>query len=660
MSEKFTHSFALVDADRRLVDWDEGFAQEFRFAGLTLKPGMPYAEILRAAANDPRAREFFLQNSKFTTVEALINDRLEGFGENRNCEYRTPSGTIIRVDEHRTLTGGVRRSTRDVTEERDAGNALTVANKWLDAGDSDLDSALTEIRRNPDGSYEFPPINEGVRRLLDFPPDVEGGDAMMVHTRMKASPEQDAALGVAMERSAETLEICSLEYRVWDGKNRLRWIRQSMMPRREPDGAVVFSGVMRDITREKEAEDQVELLRSVVVRSSDSIAIFETVVEPEPGTKILYVNEKFTDLFGSTAETLVGQPLGILRSRKVANGGAEMVAAALERGDSAPFEYESRSEDGHAIWIEARVMTVQTLEHGTFSWAGISRDVTERRHAQDELMRAKNAAEAGDRAKGEFLANMSHELRTPLNAIIGFTELIESGVARTGWQPAYTEYLADVSSSGRHLLALINTILDLSKIENGQLALSLDRVDLCELARSSLALTSGLARDGQIAVTTSIPLDCPGLEGDYLKLKQVLLNVLSNAIKFTPPGGKINVDVGFTKTDAVIAVSDTGCGIPRADLERVMLPFVQAGSTLSRKFDGSGLGLPIARELCSLHGGRLEIDSAEGQGTKVLISLPLAGPTAEPNRPLSLDTVRASRRALCSDGRKSMRADRAA
>src|ERR1019366_4953151 len=110
----------------------------------------------------------------------------------------------------------------------------------------------------------------------------------------------------------------------------------------------------------------------------------------------------------------------------------------------------------------------------------------------------------------------------------------------------------------------------------------------------------------------------------------------------------------------MIAVSDTGCGIARADLERVMLPFVQAGSTLSRKFDGSGLGLPIARELCNLHGGRLVIDSTEGQGTKVLISLPLTGPLADPIRPVLLDTVRASRRALCSDGRKSMHADRAA
>jgi PAS domain S-box-containing protein len=515
-----------------------------------------------------------------------------------------------------------------VTDERAGGTALLQANQRQDAEDSDQHSAPVEIRRNPDGSYVFPPVTEGVRRLLDLPPETEGVDAMMVYTRMTASPEQDARFGAALEHSAETLEICTFEYRAYDGNDRLRWIRQSMIPRRSPDGTTVFSGVMRDITREKDAEDQVELLRSVVVRSSDSIAIFETNLEPERSTKILYLNAKFTELFGGCADSLVGQPIEALRPNDYDGEGQTRLAEAIARDDGVSIEYEASGKDGRIFWVEVRVMTVQKFDNGSFRWVVISRDIGDRQHAQDVLIQAKDAAEAANLAKSQFLANMSHELRTPLNAIIGFTEVIEQGVAQQGWQPSYTEYLTDVIASGRHLLDLIDTILDLSKIEAGQLKLDVAPVDLCDLVRTSLALVSGMARDGRITVLAEISPDYREIPGDFLKLKQVMLNIFSNAIKFTPPDGKIAVGVTYTATQAVITVNDTGCGIAVADLERVTQPFVQVGNTLSRKYGGSGLGLSIAQQLCSLHGGRLAIRSVEGKGTTVRIALPLANVAA--------------------------------
>jgi PAS domain S-box-containing protein len=599
---------------------------------MNLEPGLCYADFLFAAVRNPFARQFVAEHPDFSTAESLIAERLEGFGRDRRIEYRRGNGSIVEIDERRTIGGGVRRFTRDVTDDRKAGTALLKANRRQDAEDSQLDSAPTETRRNPDGSYAFPPITEAVQRLLDFPPDLVGQDAMVIQTRMATSPEENARLGAALERSAETLGICSIEYRVHDGKDRLRWIRESMMPRREPDGTVVFSGVMRDITREKQAEDQVELLRSVVVRSSDSIGIFETVVSPVRSTRVVYVNAKFVELFGWSEGGPAGEPIEVLEPHAYDSVGAALISAAVGRNDGLPFEYEATGKDGRIFWVEARVMTVQKLENGAFKWAVISRDVGERRRVQDELLRAKESAEAGNLAKGQFLTNMSHELRTPLNAIIGFTELIEHGVARTGWTPSYGEYLADVSASGRHLLDLINTILDLSKIDSGQLDLNVGPVDLCQLTRTSLALVSGMAGDAKIAVSTHIPGGHAGIPGDYLKLKQVLLNIFSNAIKFTPAGGKICIGLGFTQAEAVITVTDTGCGIPEGDIERVMLPFVQVGNTFSRKYGGSGLGLSIARELCSLHGGTLSIASVEGQGTTVRISLPLSGRVVTPMR----------------------------
>jgi PAS domain S-box-containing protein len=622
-SGEFTHSFALFDADSRLVDWDEGFENEWVFAAPVLKPGMTYAEMLRAALSDPAAEQFMRENYGENGIEAAIQSRLKLFGTDRNWEYSITGGRAVRVDERRTKLGGIRRFARDITDEKQAETALVEAQQRLEAADSNAEGVLTETRRNPDGSYVFPPINEGLRRLLHLPAETVGQDAMVFYSRMMTTPEENAARAAEMEHAVESLEICSFEYKVRDGHDAIRWIRQSLLPRREPDGSTIFSGVMRDITREKEAEDEVEMLRSVVIRSTDSIAIFESIpVGDKRDSKIVYVNQKFTDLFGWSADELLGKPIETLQPNNMNAEAARQMTAALLRNDGEPIEFESRGKDGRVFWVEMRISTIQRFENGGFRWTVISRDVSDRRNTQIELLRAKEEAEAGNRAKSNFLANMSHELRTPLNAIIGFTELIEQGVERTGWTPSYSEYLADVGESGRHLLDLINTILDLSKIEAGSLHLNIARLDVCDLVNSSLALVSSLAHTGNITLTTELPPDCTDIQGDFMKLKQVLLNILSNAIKFTPAGGKIETRVAFSDDWATITISDTGVGIAADDLERVTLPFFQVENTLSRKFAGSGLGLSIARELITLHGGRLEIDSAEGQGTTVRITLP--------------------------------------
>ncbi len=621
-SEDFLHSFALFDADGRLVDWDEGFAAEWFYAAPVLASGIAYADLLRAAMSNAVTVQFIVDNYAMEDREAFIRGRVANFGADRSHEYRMPSGRIIRVDERRTVSGGVRRLARDITEEKQAEDALVEAQQRLDAADSDVGGVYTETIRNPDGSYVFPPISDGLRKMLDLPVEAVGKDPMVIYSRMIRTPEDDARAAALMERSAQTLEICAMEYRIRDGKDRIRWIRQSLMPRREEDGTVIFSGIMRDVTREKEAEDQVELLRSIVVRSSDSMVVFESNEATPPDTKIVYVNARFCELFGGSAEELIGKPIDALERNNLDGVGTRLIGEALQRDDGVPVEFESRRRDGRIFWVEARVETVQRFDNGSFRWVVISRDIGERRRAQEELLRAKEAAEAGNRAKSNFLANMSHELRTPLNAIIGFTELIESGVDRNGWIPSYREYLADVSDSGRHLLDLINTILDLSKIEAGSLELNIGPVNLRELIQASLPLVSGMAQDGDVALSTDIPDECPDIKGDFLKLKQVLLNLLSNAVKFTPAGGQVVTRVSFSPDTAVIEVADTGCGISEADLERVMLPFVQAENSLSRRFPGSGLGLSIARELCSLHRGTLSINSAVDRGTTVRISLP--------------------------------------
>jgi signal transduction histidine kinase len=179
-----------------------------------------------------------------------------------------------------------------------------------------------------------------------------------------------------------------------------------------------------------------------------------------------------------------------------------------------------------------------------------------------------------------------------------------------------------VVNSGRHLLGLINTILDLSRIEAGQLTLVPAPVDLGELIGAALAELSDAARDGGITLSVHLSPEKIEVPGDGRKLGQVLQNVLSNAVKFTPAGGKVSVSARLDPGAAIVEVVDTGCGIPEADKQRVLQPFVQVASSLSRQFGGSGLGLSIAQRICSLHGGTLTLDSVEGQGTTVRISLP--------------------------------------
>lgn len=249
----------------------------------------------------------------------------------------------------------------------------------------------------------------------------------------------------------------------------------------------------------------------------------------------------------------------------------------------------------------------------------------ENRRAYDALRIAKEAAEKANRAKSEFLANISHELRTPLNAIIGFSEVMMQGILGPVGNESYLGYLKDIHDSGIDLLNIINDILDLSKAEAGKLELSEQTVDVptvldavCRLMSTKLE-GSGLAIDMKFAPKLSL-LFC-----DRLKLKQVVLNVLSNAVKFTPQGGRIEISASSDpERGFAITIRDTGIGIAKEDIPRVLLPFEQVESSLSRTHNGTGLGLPLTAAMMMLHGGSIDIDSEIDKGTAVTLAFPAA------------------------------------
>jgi signal transduction histidine kinase len=234
----------------------------------------------------------------------------------------------------------------------------------------------------------------------------------------------------------------------------------------------------------------------------------------------------------------------------------------------------------------------------------------------------KEGAEAASRAKSDFLANMSHELRTPLNAIIGFSEVIKCSIFGPVSE-RYRGYAGDIFNSGTHLLGLINEILDLSKLEAGQLKLHEETIDLAVMIESCMTLVEKQAEKSDIRMSASIDDAYPTIRADDRRLRQILINLLANAVKFTPEGGQIRVSSFLTHGGLAICVSDTGIGMAPEDIPRALTIFGQVDSMISRKHAGTGLGLPLAKHLVELHGGRLTIDSKVDVGTTVTVVLPL-------------------------------------
>jgi PAS domain S-box-containing protein len=298
-------------------------------------------------------------------------------------------------------------------------------------------------------------------------------------------------------------------------------------------------------------------------------------------------------------------------------------AACLRSGRTSHWEFRVRNDDGRewVAWIEG---CCESDDSGKVSALfGICQDVTEQRRMQATLRDACDAAQAADRAKSTFLACMSHELRTPLNAIIGFSDLLQSEMFGPLGSDQYLEYAADISRSGHHLLELVNDVLDMAQIEAGKISLQEEAIDLAALIREAASLASGPAAHANHRIEIRLREPAPLLVADRRRMRQVLINLIGNAVKFTPDGGRIAIAVGEEAEGWLpITITDTGIGIAPDKIGGLCQPFSQIEDVAARRYDGSGMGLFITKALVERHGGDLSIVSKPGEGTAVTISLP--------------------------------------
>jgi PAS domain S-box-containing protein len=407
-----------------------------------------------------------------------------------------------------------------------------------------------------------------------------------------------------------------------------QWLR--IIESRASDGGTLR--IVSDITAIKARElrltqlaERNAVLATAIASVTSGIVICDA---QQPDMPISFANAAFCRITGYGMDEVIGRNCRFLQGRDSDPTVIDRLRRAIDQKRPVQVTLRNYRKDGKTFWNDLHISPVIEVDGSVRQFVGIINDVTARMRTEESLREAKNQAELANRSKTEFLANISHELRTPLNAILGFSEVMKLGLFGPLGAEQYGGYVSDIHDSGQLLLSLINDLLDLSKIEAGRYTLMLERCTLEGLVDSATRLVRDRATIGKLKLKSRIAPDTPDLWVDRRAALQIFSNLLTNAVKFTPKGGKVSINVAPLPVLAgqpvfiAITVTDTGIGIDKADIPKVLSAFGQVDNAMSRQQQGTGLGLPIVKALVELHGGRLEIESELGQGTSVTVTLP--------------------------------------
>ncbi len=441
--------------------------------------------------------------------------------------------------------------------------------------------------------------------------------------------DQEPTIAEAEKIMTTGQDVVSFENRYMCKNGEYRWILWSSSLSLEKR---LYYAVGRDITRRKQAEDALEQEQSLLKAFMDNTT--DHIYFKDKESRFIRINKAQTNLFRlSDAREAIGRTDAEFFTKEHAQQAYADEQDVIRSGiPMAAKEEKETWPSGEETWVSTTRAPLFDRSGQIIGTFGISRDITERVRAQEELQAAKEAAEYADRAKSDFLANMSHELRTPLNAIIGFAEILRDEIIGP-IRPDQKELVVDIHTSGRHLLNMINDILDLSKIEAGTMELDFEIFSIVDTMEEVNTVVNALASKKQIRLIQEFDRDIT-VTADKTKFKQILYNLLANGVKFTNEGGRVTTQLEISENSLLVRVIDTGVGITPEDQEMLFQAFTQVDTSKARAHEGTGLGLALTKRLVELHGGEIWVESTVGEGSTFSFTLPIQRHAASSSAPM--------------------------
>jgi len=461
----------------------------------------------------------------------------------------------------------------------------------------------------------------GYRSLQDLA-DVGGIDALLQRDDIAdASARHDGMMLVTMEDDLVPVSARLQSIR-WEDSTALMLALMPVVSERPapaPEVAPAIDGRAADRMVEKVAKLQVEVeeLRSILETATDGVVVIGAEGD------IRSMNRSASALFNYDEDETRGKPFVMLFAHESQRAVLDYLGGLSGHGVASVLndgrEVIGREAGGGFVPL---FMTMGRLTSSS-GYCAVIRDITQWKRTEDELRSAKSAAETASEHKTDFLARVSHEIRTPLNAIIGFSDMMASERFGPIGHPRYVEYANDIGRSGRHVLDIVNDLLDISKIEAGEMDLDFGAIDLNEAVSEAVSLLQPQANSQRVIIRTALSQAVPDVVADLRSVKQIALNILSNSIRFTPAGGQIVVSTSYEANGSVVLrVRDTGVGMTRSELDQAMKPFRQVSAQSRPRGEGTGLGLPLTKAMVDANRAIFAISSAPNEGTLVEIAFP--------------------------------------